>query len=74
VCCRGKFAAVHRCVERQSKTALAAKILKKGRGGSLRPEILHEVAVLEACASCPRIARLERVFESDAEMVLLLEM
>jgi hypothetical protein len=32
------------------------------------------VAVLEACASCPRIARLERVFESDAEMVLLLEM
>jgi serine/threonine kinase 17 len=74
MCYRGKFAAVHRCVERQSKTALAAKFLKKGRGGTLRPEILHEVAVLEACASCPRIARLERVFESDAEMVLLLEM
>ncbi|XP_059476878.1 serine/threonine-protein kinase 17A-like [Neocloeon triangulifer] len=71
---RGKFAAVRRCIDRHSKKTFAAKFLKKGRGGTLRPEILHEVAVLEACSSCPRIAKLERVFESDAEMVLLLEM
>jgi hypothetical protein len=53
----------------------AAKFLRKRRrSADLRPEILHEVAVLDACASSTRIVRLHQVFESAHEMILLLEL
>ncbi|KAF4513835.1 UNVERIFIED_CONTAM: hypothetical protein B566_EDAN016668 [Ephemera danica] len=47
---------------------------KRRRSTELRGEIVHEVAVLEACAGCPRVVRLHQVFESDQEMILLLEL
>ncbi|XP_063237510.1 death-associated protein kinase related-like [Bacillus rossius redtenbacheri] len=72
---RGKYAAVRRCRERATGRRFAAKFLRKRRRSEdLRPDILHEVAVLDACAACPRIARLHRVFESAHDMVLLLEL
>nr|CAD7570750.1 unnamed protein product [Timema californicum] len=72
---RGKYAAVRRCRERATGQQYAAKFLRKRRRSTdLRPEILHEVAVLEACASSPRIVRLHQVFESAHEMILLLEL
>nr|CAD7257226.1 unnamed protein product [Timema shepardi] len=72
---QGKYAAVRRCRERATGQQYAAKFLRKRRRSTdLRPEILHEVAVLEACASSPRIVRLHQVFESAHEMILLLEL
>lgn len=77
-CClfsRGKYATVRRCRHRSSGQRFAAKFLRKRRrSADLRPEILHEVAVLDACASSTRIVRLHQVFESAHEMILLLEL
>jgi serine/threonine protein kinase len=73
--CRGKYATVRRCKHRSSGQQFAAKFLRKRRrSADLRPEILHEVAVLDACASSTRIVRLHQVFESAHEMILLLEL
>jgi len=72
---RGKYAAVRRCKHRLNGQQFAAKFLRKRRrSADLRPEILHEVAVLDACASSTRIVRLHQVFESAHEMILLLEL
>lgn len=72
---RGKYAAVRRCKHRSSGQQFAAKFLRKRRrSADLRPEILHEVAVLEACSTSTRIVRLHQVFESAHEMILLLEL
>uniref|UniRef100_A0A1B6LEG9 non-specific serine/threonine protein kinase n=1 Tax=Graphocephala atropunctata TaxID=36148 RepID=A0A1B6LEG9_9HEMI len=72
---RGKYATVRRCRDRKTGRQYAAKFLRKRRRSTdLRPEILHEVAVLEACRETPRVVRLHEVFESTHEMVLLLEL
>lgn len=76
---RGKYATVRRCRCRTTGQQFAAKVVRKRRRSAdlradLRAEILHEVAVLDACRGCPRIVRLHRVFESPADMVLLLEL
>ncbi|XP_050438580.1 calcium/calmodulin-dependent protein kinase type IV-like [Adelges cooleyi] len=72
---RGKYATVRRCRDRKSGKQYAAKFLRKRRrNADLRPEILHEVAVLEACTYNSRIVNLYKVFETGTEMILLLEM
>ncbi|XP_014254194.1 serine/threonine-protein kinase 17A-like [Cimex lectularius] len=72
---RGKYAAVRRCRERTSGRQFAAKFLRKrNRSKDHRNEILHEVAVLEACKPCNRVVNLHQVFESTNEIVLLLEL
>ncbi|XP_076241491.1 uncharacterized protein LOC143183700 [Calliopsis andreniformis] len=72
---RGKYAAVRRCRERSSGRQWAAKFLRKRRRAQeLRAEALHEVAVLDAAANCPRLVSLHQVFETNTEMVLVLEL
>nr|XP_024216641.1 probable myosin light chain kinase DDB_G0271550 isoform X4 [Halyomorpha halys] len=72
---RGKYAAVRRCRELSTGREFAAKSLKKkARSKESREEILHEVAVLEACRSCSRIVSLHKVFESSTEIILVLEL
>lgn len=72
---RGKYATVRRCRDKQTGKQYAAKYLRKRRrNADLRPEILHEVAVLEACTSNSRIVNLYKVFETSTEMILLLEL
>ncbi|XP_012282789.1 serine/threonine-protein kinase 17A [Orussus abietinus] len=72
---RGKYATVRRCRERSSGTQWAAKFLRKRRRAQeLRAEALHEVAVLDAAAPCPRLVSLHQVFETSTEMVLVLEL
>ncbi|XP_066998168.2 uncharacterized protein [Anabrus simplex] len=71
----GKYAAVRRCRNRSNGEQFAAKFLRKRRRSTdLRPEILHEVAILDACRTSPRIVRLHQVFETSQEMILLLEL
>ncbi|XP_015605477.1 serine/threonine-protein kinase 17B [Cephus cinctus] len=72
---RGKYATVRRCRERASGRQWAAKFLRKRRRAQeLRAEALHEVAVLDAAAHCPRLVKLHQVFETNTEMVLVLEL
>lgn len=72
---RGKCATVRRCRERSSGRQWAAKFLRKRRRAQeLRAEALHEVAVLDAAAHCSRLVSLHQVFETNTEMVLVLEL
>ncbi|XP_014299270.1 serine/threonine-protein kinase 17B [Microplitis demolitor] len=72
---RGKYATVRRCRERSSGRQWAAKFLRKRRRAQeLRAEALHEVAVLDAAAHCSQLVSLHQVFETNTEMVLVLEL
>ncbi|XP_043466730.1 death-associated protein kinase related-like [Leptopilina heterotoma] len=72
---RGKYATVRRCRERSSGRQWAAKFLRKRRRAQeFRAEALHEVAVLDAAAHCPHLVSLHQVFETNTEMVLVLEL
>lgn len=72
---RGKYATVRRCRERSSGRQWAAKFLKKRRRAQeLKAEALHEVAVLDAAAHCAQLVTLHQVFETNTEMVLVLEL
>ncbi|XP_028847906.1 serine/threonine-protein kinase 17B [Denticeps clupeoides] len=71
---RGKFAVVKRCVEKATGKVFAAKFLKKRRRGrDCRVEVIHEIAVLELARNNPRVVNLHSVYETDHDIVLLLE-
>ncbi|KAK9953687.1 hypothetical protein ABG768_017664 [Culter alburnus] len=71
---RGKFAVVRKCVEKSTGKEFAAKYMRKRRKGQdCRTEIIHEIAVLELAAACPRVVNLHEVYEMASEMVLVLE-
>ena len=72
---RGKFAVVWHAKHIKTGKEYAAKVVKKRRRGkSVKPEVIHECAVLEHCAHSPYIVDLFEVFEDDHEMVLILEL
>ncbi|XP_075237683.1 uncharacterized protein LOC142333940 [Lycorma delicatula] len=72
---RGKYATVRRCRHRVTGRQFAAKFLRKRRrSADLRDEIIHEIAVLEACKHSSRIVKLHEVFETTQDMILLLEL
>ena len=72
---RGKFAVCWYAKHRKTGKEYAAKIVKKRRRGkAVKPEVIHEIAVLESCSHCPYIVNLYEVFEDDVEMVLILEL
>ncbi|XP_035249445.1 serine/threonine-protein kinase 17B [Anguilla anguilla] len=71
---RGKFAVVKMCIEKTTGKEFAAKFLRKRRRGrDCRAEIVHEMAVLEAARNNPRVVNLHAAFETDHDIVLLLE-
>ncbi|XP_066543381.1 serine/threonine-protein kinase 17B [Amia ocellicauda] len=71
---RGKFAVVKKCVEKATGKEYAAKFLKKRRRGKdCRADIVHEIAVLEATRANSRVINLHDAFETDHDIVLLLE-
>lgn len=73
---RGKFATVRKCRCPAGGGEFAAKFIRKRRRASdQRQDIVHEVAVLRLAAHrCARIVALRDVFETPAEMALVLEM
>ncbi|XP_035629025.1 serine/threonine-protein kinase 17B isoform X3 [Oncorhynchus keta] len=71
---RGKFAVVKRCVERSTGKVFAAKFLRKRRRGrDCRAEVVHEMGVLEAARNNPRVVNLHAAYETDHDIILLLE-
>ncbi len=71
---RGKYAVVKRCAEKATGKILAAKFIKKRRRGrDCRADVIHEIAVLEATKNNPRVVNLHSVYETDHDLVLMLE-
>lgn len=65
---------VKRCVEKTTGKVFAAKFIKKRRRGrDCRAEVVHEIAVLEAAKNNPRVVNLNAVYETDHDLVLMLE-
>lgn len=72
---RGKFAQVKRCVSRETKECFAAKCIKKRRRlVDIRHEILLEIEALKLSCYTKHIVKLYQVFETQNEMILILEM
>lgn len=64
-----------RCRNILTGEQFAAKVIRKRRrGGGLTPESLHEAATLDLCRSCPHIVRLEQVYDTPGETVLILQL
>uniref|UniRef100_A0A8P4GK82 non-specific serine/threonine protein kinase n=1 Tax=Dicentrarchus labrax TaxID=13489 RepID=A0A8P4GK82_DICLA len=71
---RGKFAVVKRCVEKATGKVFAAKFLRKRRRGrDCRADVIHEMAVLEMARNNARIVNLHAAYETDHDIVLVLE-
>ncbi|KAM6934940.1 serine/threonine-protein kinase 17B [Xenentodon cancila] len=71
---RGKFAVVKRCVEKTTGKVFAAKFLRKRRRGrDCRAEVIHEMAVLEMSRNNTRVVNLHAAYETDHDIVLILE-
>ncbi|KAM9780115.1 serine/threonine kinase 17a like [Neosynchiropus ocellatus] len=71
---RGKFAVVKKCMEKSTGKQYAAKFLRKRRKGEdCRMDILNEIAVLESAKANPYVVALHEVYETNAEIILVLE-
>uniref|UniRef100_UPI0037E7963F serine/threonine kinase 17a like n=1 Tax=Semicossyphus pulcher TaxID=241346 RepID=UPI0037E7963F len=71
---RGKFAVVKKCIEKATGQQYAAKFLRKRRKGQdCRMDILNEIAVLESAKANPYVVALHEVYETNQEIILVLE-
>ncbi|XP_047428365.1 serine/threonine kinase 17a like [Mugil cephalus] len=71
---RGKFAVVKKCIEKATGKQYAAKFLRKRRKGEdCRMDILNEIAVLESAKANPFVVALHDVYETNTEIILVLE-
>ncbi|XP_029364133.1 serine/threonine kinase 17a like [Echeneis naucrates] len=71
---RGKFAVVKMCIEKATGKQYAAKFLRKRRKGTdCRMDILNEIAVLESAKANPYVVALHEVYETNTEIILVLE-
>ncbi|XP_053555162.1 serine/threonine-protein kinase 17A [Bombina bombina] len=71
---RGKFAVVKKCLELASGREYAAKFLRKRRKGEdCRNDIVNEIAILEMSRFSPHIVDLHEVYETNSEIILVME-
>ncbi|XP_075702542.1 serine/threonine-protein kinase 17A-like [Rhinoderma darwinii] len=71
---RGKFAVVKKCVELLTGKEYAAKFLRKRRKGEdCRSDIINEIAILEMARFSPYVVALHEVFETNSEIILVME-
>ncbi|KAM4598467.1 serine/threonine kinase 17a like [Polymixia lowei] len=71
---RGKFAVVKKCMEKSTGKEHAAKFLRKRRKGEdCRMDIINEIAVLESAKANPYVVALHEVYETNSEIILVLE-
>ncbi|XP_037075055.1 serine/threonine-protein kinase 17B-like [Pollicipes pollicipes] len=68
---RGQFASVRKCTHKLTGQRFAAKVLRKRRRLT---DIYHEIAVLDTFADCNRIVQLHEVYETNTEIILVLEL
>ncbi|CAI9563019.1 unnamed protein product, partial [Staurois parvus] len=71
---RGKFAVVKKCVELVTGKEYAAKFLRKRRKGEdCRNDIINEISVLEMARFSPYVVDLHEVYETNSEIILVME-
>ncbi|XP_068120469.1 serine/threonine-protein kinase 17A-like [Hyperolius riggenbachi] len=71
---RGKFAVVKKCVELLTGKEYAAKFLRKRRKGEdCRIDIINEIAILEMARFSPYVVDLHEVYETNGEIILVME-
>ncbi|CAN9505488.1 unnamed protein product [Ophioblennius macclurei] len=71
---RGKFAVVKKCIEKATGKKYAAKFQRKRRKGEdCRMDILNEIAVLELAKANSYVVALHEVYETNTEIILVLE-
>ncbi|KAF3699934.1 Serine/threonine-protein kinase 17A [Channa argus] len=71
---RGKFAVVKKCIDKATGKQYAAKFLRKRRKGEdCRMDVFNEIAVLESAKSNPYVVALHEVYETNTEIILVLE-
>nr|XP_033774848.1 serine/threonine-protein kinase 17A-like isoform X1 [Geotrypetes seraphini] len=71
---RGKFAVVKKCVDKSTGKEYAAKFLRKRRKGEdCRMDIINEIAILEMAKFSPHVVDLREVYETNSELILVLE-
>nr|XP_046271718.1 serine/threonine kinase 17a like [Scatophagus argus] len=71
---RGKFAVVKKCIEKATGKQYAAKFLRKRRkGADCRMDILNEIGVLELAKTNSYVVALHEVYETNTEIILVLE-
>ncbi|XP_063816090.1 serine/threonine-protein kinase 17A-like [Pseudophryne corroboree] len=71
---RGKFAVVKKCVELLTGKEYAAKFLRKRRKGEdCRSDIINEIAILEMARYSPYVVDLHEVYETNSEIILVME-
>lgn len=65
---------VKKCIEKATGKQYAAKFLRKRRKGEdCRMDILNEIAVLESAKANPYVVALHEVYETNSEIILVLE-
>lgn len=70
----GMFASVRRCKSLATGEVFAAKFSSRARyGEDCTKEIHHEIALLSLCSPSPRIVKLHDVFQTDKELVIVME-
>jgi len=68
---RGQFASVRKCTHKLTGQRFAAKVLRKRRRLS---DVYHEIAILDAFTDCDRIVHLHEVYETNTEIIIVLEL
>lgn len=65
---------VKKCIEKATGKQYAAKFLRKRRKGEdCRMDILNEIAVLELAKADAFVVALHEVYETNTEIILVLE-
>ena len=73
--CRGKFAVVKKCTEKSTGKFYAAKYLKKRRrAGNCREDAMKEIDIMRQAKAQPYIIQMHEVFETQREMIIILEL
>lgn len=71
---RGMFASVRRCRSIATGEVFAAKFSSRTRyGEDCTKEIHHEIALLSLCSPSPRIVKVHDVFQTDKELIIVME-
>ncbi|PIK62426.1 hypothetical protein BSL78_00626 [Apostichopus japonicus] len=71
---RGRFAVVRRCEHRTTKQDFAAKFIRKRKmGKDCKEDILKEIRILEMSTDQPRLIGLHEIYETNTEVILVLE-
>jgi serine/threonine protein kinase len=69
---KGRFGVVHKVIEKESGSILAAKMIKVIKGAD-RKKVQEEIAIMKALCH-PKLLQLSASFESHKEIIMVMEL